>query len=197
MCDEDVFDVPNGKVAGVITHLSWRPTGKTDRPVPRDGFRLARRNPADPDWYRALFRKVGQDWLWTSRLGYSDAKLAEHVSDPNIEIYALGQDDEDVGLLELSFHNPLECEISLFGLAPPVMGKGLGPWLMQHAKTIAIERGVTHLHLNTCTFDSPKAIPFYLSQGLVATKRQVEMFDDPRLSGQLARNTAQHIPIIE
>ncbi|MGJ8583228.1 MAG: GNAT family N-acetyltransferase [Marinosulfonomonas sp.] len=194
---DGTYDVPNGKVAGIITHLDWARPEPTDPPASRAGIALQRQNGADPDWYRAIFRKIGEDWLWTSRLSYSDAKLAARLSDPGIEIYCLQRDGEDLGLLELDFRVEPDCEINLFGLAPELIGQRLGGWMMQHAKAKALQRGCTRVHLNTCTFDSPQALKFYMSQGFIATRRVVEVFDDPRLQGYLDRGNAPQIPVIE
>ena len=132
----------------------------------------------------------------SARIGRAIARTAR-LTDPGIDIYALQRDGQDLGLLELDFRAHPDCQISLFGLAPEVIGLGLGSWMMQHAKAKAMERGCTRVHLNTCTFDSPQALTFYLSQGFVATRRVVEVLDDPRLSGQFERTNAQHIPVIE
>ena len=58
------FDVPAGKVAAVVTYLEM-----LQKPPPRQGsssdsWRLEPANFPDLDKYRALFRHVGQDWLW-------------------------------------------------------------------------------------------------------------------------------------
>lgn len=197
MIADGEYDVPAGKVAGIITHLDWARPEPIDPPAARVGIALERKHTADLDWYRALFRKIGADWLWTSRLTYSDEKLSAHLSDPKLDIYALQRDGEDLGLLELDFHQEPACEIKLFGLAPDLIGLGLGGWMMQHAKAIAMQRGCKRVHLNTCTFDSPQALSFYMNQGFVATRRVVEVFDDPRLLGHLDRSNALQIPVIE
>jgi len=55
------------------------------------------------DWFRNLYRRVGEQWLWISRTRMSDAELAAIVQSPPVEIYALGHEGRDEGLLELDF----------------------------------------------------------------------------------------------
>jgi hypothetical protein len=65
----------------------------------------------------------------------------------------------------------------------------------------AIERAWAHpierLWVHTCTLDHPGALAFYVRSGFRPYRRQVEVADDPRLSGALPRNAAPHVPIIE
>ena len=57
----------------------------------------------DARWFRALFRRVGEDWIWYSRLAMSDAELAAIIHDPQVEVFVLKSGAEEAGLLELDF----------------------------------------------------------------------------------------------
>jgi hypothetical protein len=62
------FLLPPGKLASVVTCLEM--TAKpVYRPVPeaRGSLMLQRIQSPDLESYRALFRRVGQDWMWFSR----------------------------------------------------------------------------------------------------------------------------------
>src|SRR4029077_1660066 len=85
------------------------------------------------DWVRDLYRRVGSDWLWWSRLRLDDSALAAIIQAPALEVYALSTDGRDEGLLELDFRTAGDCELSFFGLAPPLLGRGAGRWLMNRA----------------------------------------------------------------
>ena len=50
--------------------------------------------------------------------------------------------------------------------------------------------------VHTCTLDHPGAIAFYMRSGFRPFRRQIEIADDPRLSGVLPESAAPHIPII-
>jgi hypothetical protein len=56
------FDVPVGKIATVVTHLEMteRPAIRSD---PAGAWTLRRLETPALDWYRDLFRRVGEEWL--------------------------------------------------------------------------------------------------------------------------------------
>jgi GNAT superfamily N-acetyltransferase len=152
----------------------------------------------DPDSYRALFRAVGSDgWLWCSRLLLGTEALTAILHDPAVEVMVLRDGAREVGLLELDFREKDACELAFLGLVPDVLGRGAGRYLMNIALTRAWAQPISRLHVHTCTFDHPDAVAFYQRSGFRPTRRQVEVFDDPRLTGVLPRWAAPHIPIIE
>jgi GNAT superfamily N-acetyltransferase len=191
------YDVPPGKLAAVVTHLEMRAKAPP-RPVPEpQGVYLERIESPGADWYRALFRRVGaEDWLWFSRLVMDDAALEAILQDPLVEVYALRAGGADKGLLELDFREDGECELAFFGLASEVIGGGVGRWLMNRAIALAWRRGIARFHVHTCTLDSPQALPFYIRSGFVPVRREVEIADDPRLTGLLPESAAPQVPLL-
>jgi GNAT superfamily N-acetyltransferase len=190
-------DVPAGKIAAVVTSLEMH-----ERPAPRpqrDGPALAVRHVAHPElgWFRDLFRSVGENWIWFSRLAMPDAALAAIIHDPKIEVYVLTSGAEDAGLLELDFRVAGECELSFFGLTPRFVGIGAGRFLMNRAIELAWSRPINRFWVHTCTFDHQAALAFYVRSGFRPFRIQVEICDDPRLMGLLPRNSAPHVPLIE
>jgi GNAT superfamily N-acetyltransferase len=198
--------VPAGHLAAVVTHLEM-----TAPPAPRAvpalarplTFQRVRVVDRDADGgvaalaaYRALFRAVGEEWLWFSRLRIDDAALMAILADPDVEAYAVYDGDKAVGLLELDFRTPRECELAFFGLAASHTGQGAGRWLMHEATTRAWARGITRFHVHTCTLDHPSAVAFYVRSGFTAYTREVEVAPDPRLTGELPRDVGAHAPVI-
>jgi GNAT superfamily N-acetyltransferase len=151
----------------------------------------------EPSWFRDLFRRVGENWIWFSRLAMQDAELAAIVHHPLVEVYVLKSGAEEAGLLELDFRTPHECELSFFGLAPPFVGSGAGRWLMSRAIELAWSRPIRRLWVHTCTFDHPAALAFYVRSGFRPFRLQIELADDPRLTGLLPRTAAPHVALIE
>jgi GNAT superfamily N-acetyltransferase len=188
-------DIPAGKLAAVVTHVEM-----TARPAPRPdpvgGWSV--RHVAKPplDWYRDLYRRVGEDWLWTSRTKLSDAELGAIIQSPAVEIHALSHEGRDEGLLEMDFREPGQCEIVSFGLTEKCVGTGAGRWLMNRAQEIAWSHPITRLWLHTCTLDHPAALAFYRRSGFRPFRRQVEVLDDPRLDGTVPSDAAKHVPVI-
>ena len=189
-------DVPAGKIAAVVTHLEMtaRPAS---RPDPAGSWSLRRVDVPALGWFRDLYRRVGEEWLWISRTRMPDAELAAIIQSPLMEIYALTHEGRDEGLLELDFRGPRQCEFVSFGLTEKCVGTGAGRWLMNRALELAWSRPVTRVWLHTCTFDHPAALAFYQRSGFRSFRRQVEVVNDPRLDGIVLRDVARHIPIIE
>jgi GNAT superfamily N-acetyltransferase len=189
-------DIPAGKIAAVVTHLeiTARPAL---RPDPPGVWTLRRVETPDLNWFRDLYRRVGEEWLWFSRLQMSDADLAAIIQSPLVEVHALVQDGRDEGLLELDFREPGQCELAFFGVTAKLIGSGAGTRLMNHALERAWSRPVARVWVHTCTLDHPAALAFYQRSGFRPFLRQVEIADDPRLDGTVQRHVAKHVPIIE
>ncbi len=188
--------VADGEIATIVTSLQMleRPA---PRPLPSSRLRIDRWREPAPDHYRMLFRRVGEPWLWFSRLAMTDAELTAIIHDPAVEIYAVTDPRGiELGLLELDFREAGTCELSFFGLVPELTGQGEGRWLMGHALALAWRKGVERMWVHTCTLDHPKALNFYRAQGFVPYARAIETFADPRLIGLLPREAAPQIPLI-
>lgn len=192
-----VCTIDDGYIGTVVTSLEM-----TRRPAlratPQTEFRLQRWIDPAPEKYRALFRRIGERWLWFSRLELLDAALVEICHDPKVRIWAMvDRSGIEVGILELDFRTPGHCEIAFFGMVPELTGKGHGKWLMAMALQAGwAEPGVTRLWVHTCTLDGPSALAFYIKSGFTPYQRQFEKFQDPRLTGLIPRDVAPQIPII-
>jgi GNAT superfamily N-acetyltransferase len=188
-------DVPRGKIAAVVTHLEM-----TERPAlpsdPQGAWSLRPVENPGLDWFRDLYRRIGEEWLWFSRLQMADAELAAMIQSPLVEIYALVHDGRDEGVLELDFSNAGQCELRLFGVTAKLIGSGAGRWLMNRALELMWSRPVARVWVHTCSFDHPAALAFYQRSGFRAFRRQIEIADDPRLDGTVPRGAARYVPII-
>lgn len=184
--------VPHGNLATVVTYLEMLepPQGE---PLPESPLALDPRPDPSPEQYRTLFRKVGERWLWFSRLAMDDAKLAAAIGELHAVVDASGT---EVGMIELDFSAPQQCELAFVGLVPELAGQGHGPWLLTEALHLAWRDGIARVHVHTCTLDHPAALAAYRRAGFTATKRAIETFPDPRLSGLLPRDCAPQIPLI-
>jgi GNAT superfamily N-acetyltransferase len=190
-------DVPAGKIATVVTSLEMHalPVFRSDPPT-EAGFGLRRIQQPDLIWFRALFRRVGENYLWFSRLHMRDEDLTAELLDPGMETYALTRDGEDLGLLQLDFRQAGVGEISFFGVADELIGTGAGRWMMNRALERAWSQPIERFWVHTCTLDHPAALSFYVRSGFTAFRRQIEVADDPRLAGHLPRSAAPQMPII-
>jgi GNAT superfamily N-acetyltransferase len=185
-------DLPSGTIAAVVTYLEMR------QPPPmaaaeQSGWSLVPLA-GDEARYRALFRRVGEPWLWFSRLIMSDDMLRAIVGHPLVQAFALHVDGKDIGLLELDFRERSQCELSFFGLVPEAVGAGWGKVLMAEALHRAWAEPISRLWVHTCSLDHPRALEFYIRSGFRPYKRAVEIAEDPRLKGYLPLSAAPHIP---
>lgn len=188
--------VPEGMVATVVTSLEMRERPKP-RPMAAARFRLTRWKAPSPDKYRALFRRVGEPWLWFSRLVMTNEALTAIIHDESVEIFAVeDQRGIEIGILELDFRAAGEVEIGFLGFVPELAGHGHGNWLMGQALAMGWRKGIDRMWVHTCTLDYPGALRFYLRHGFVPFERAVESFADPRLADILSREAAPHVPII-
>jgi GNAT superfamily N-acetyltransferase len=190
--------VPPGRIATVVTYLEMtrRPSRHILAQV-QPAFHLRRIDGASLDAYRACFRRVGEDWLWFSRLVMPDEELRRILDDPSVTALILRQGKRSIGLLELDFRQAGECEIAFLGLAAEAIGRGLGRMLMDRALVLAWAKPIRRLWIHTCGFDHPTALGFYRRCGFRPYASAVEVLDDPRLTGLIARERAPHVPLIE
>jgi len=189
-------DISSGKIAAVVTHLEMRERPALP-PDPPGAWTLRRVEQPGLEWFRELYRRIGAEWLWFSRLRLSDAELAVRIQPPTAEIYALVHEGRDEGLLHLDFSEPNQCELSLFGVTAKLIGSGAGRFLMNRALQRAWSPATARVWVHTCSFDHPNALAFYQRAGFRPFRRQVEVADDPRLDGTLPRDVARHVPIVE
>jgi GNAT superfamily N-acetyltransferase len=187
-------DLQAGKIANVVTFLEMRerPECKV-RPDP--SLSLIRLVGGDAARYFAIYRTVGDRWLWFSRVR-DGAALPALLDHPQLEALVLRQRGSDIGLLELDRRSQGEVEIAFFGLVETEIGRGIGRWLMNEAIGRAFAQPIARLFVHTCTFDHPRALNFYRSAGFKPYKIAIEVLDDPRLTGLLPSHSAPHIPII-
>jgi GNAT superfamily N-acetyltransferase len=186
-----------GHIAAIVTSLEMTQRPAL-RPLPASELNLVRWEKPAPEKYRALYRRVGEPWLWFSRLQMDDDQLTAIIHDEGVKIWAVtGKSGIELGILELDFRTEAQCEISFFGLVPELNGKGHGRWLMAIALQAAWgQKGVSRVWVHTCTLDAPGALGFYRKSGFTPYQRQVETFPDPRLTGLAPQDAAPHVPLI-
>jgi len=189
-------DVPRGKIANVVTYLELRAPAALS-PANHPAFTIRLIDQPAVEWYRRIFREIGEPWLWFSRLRMADDELSAIIRHPAVDIFALSHEGADRGLLEFDRRSFPDIEVAFVGVTPDLIGKGAGRALLAHGLAREWERRPQRIWLHTCTADHPSALRFYQKFGFVAYQRAVEIADDPRLTGEIPRSAAPHVPIIE
>lgn len=189
-------DIPKGWVASVVTHLQMfrRPPDRAERSEASWTFR--RVTSPEADWYRALYRRVGEDWLWSAPLQMGDDELSIVLNNPLHETYVFEAQGQQEGLVVLTFYTEGECEIDTFGLTAAMVGQGAGRWMMNRVLELAWSRPIRRLWLHTCSRDHPSALEFYIRSGFAAFRRQIEVSRDPRAIGVLPKTAAPQVPLL-
>lgn len=193
----ELIHLAPGQIANVVTYLSMTEKPDwTDTHVAQSNLTLQQGRAFPLSEYRALFRAVGEQWLWNSRLRLDDEELAAIIHADNVELFEVRYKGETAGMVELCRHGHEDIELAFFGLLPSFTGQGLGRDLMQLAIGQAWKADTRKLWLHTCTFDHPAALKFYQTCGFRPAGFAVEIMDDPRLQGILPASAGAHIPLL-
>ena len=191
------YDLPPGKLVNVVTCLEMleKPAGPL-KTFPA-GYELRKVNPRDIEGYREIYRAVGEDVMWFSRLIMADEELTGILGHPQVECYTLYHGEKAIGVLELNFRDLPNCELAFFGLIKGAIGTGIGHCLMNAALAKAWARPINRLWLHTCNLDHPNALRFYQKSGFKPYKLQIEMHDDPRLQGKMPRDASPQVALLD
>ena len=191
------YELPPGKLLNVVICLEMKSCPSVVGPGLPEGFELKRMGAGDLATHRTIFRDVGADLMWFSRLIMADEKLKSVLADPDVESFVVMQGATAVGILELNFREKPECELAFFGISQKAIGTGLGRALMNEALQRAWARPISRLWVHTCHYDHPRALGFYQKAGFKPCARMIEVHDDPRLSGHLPKDAARHVPMVD
>jgi GNAT superfamily N-acetyltransferase len=173
------------------THLELRSISElTPARDPFEPVELVRRLPIYAAEYLALYTLVGDRWIWRDRLVWTDAELDSYLASPHVSVWTLIVRGVTAGYFELKQHPDRSVELMYFGLAPEFMGRGLGGWLLTSAVREAFALEASRLVLNTCTLDSPHALPNYLARGFRITSEDQYLLDVPQRVQQQVLPTA-------
>jgi GNAT superfamily N-acetyltransferase len=196
MIEDGVYEVPAHKQAVITTHLQMLAQAPLKGVTLPEGVTFRQVTP-DIDWYRDIFDRVGTPWLWFGRRLLSDEALMDILNDPLVETFTLEKDGSAEALLELDFRLEGTCELAYFGVADTLIGTGAARFLMDRAVERAWSKPIKRFYVHTCTADSQRAPDFYVRSGFAPFRREVEICDDPRVTGLLPRSAAPHVPLID
>ncbi|HEV3176615.1 MAG TPA: GNAT family N-acetyltransferase [Stellaceae bacterium] len=177
------------KLADTVTYLEM--TAKPARPpvpVPAAKLALMRTERCTVSFYRYLYNIVGEPWLWYERRLWSDARVAELLARPDVEIYVLYAWGVPAGYFELVRAARGDTELAYFGLVPEFIGRGFGAWFLNAAIETAWLGASGRVWVHTCTFDHPRALGLYQRSGFKVYERRAVTFDDPRVTGVFPRS---------
>lgn len=187
------YPLGDSQIAAIVTFLEMR-TPPPARAATHATLIYDRFGPKDGAAYRALYRAVGEQWGWFSRLAWSDAQFEAHFANDSVAAFHVRDENGDVGIVELDARAPEETELAFFGVVPARIGAGRASLMMDFAITRAFARPIGRFFVHTCTLDHPAALRFYEKSGFKAYRRAVEIATDPRATGLLPGNAFPHFP---
>lgn len=115
---------------------------------------------------RFLYRFIGERWLWTDKLPWSDEQWREYVANDNLRTWVAYKGGAIAGYFEL-LRTGNDVEIIYFGLAEQFIGRGLGGYLLTEAISNAWNwPGTGRVWVHTCTLDHPSALKNYQARGM-------------------------------
>jgi GNAT superfamily N-acetyltransferase len=156
-------------------------------PAPRGRHAILRAEKPPTHFYRYLYDTIGDKYFWVDRRKISHEKLAEIIHAPTNFLYVLYTEGNPSGMAEMDLKPDGSANIAYFGLMPEVQGKHLSFFFLYHACMNAWSHPISRLTVNTCTLDSPRALPLYQRLGFSAYAREerfVELLEGQRAPGQ-------------
>ena len=196
--EEPGLDRERGTFRSVVTHLVMDVPPRRAGPVPpHPDVRVAQWERPAVDEYIALFRRVGDRWLWHGRLSHGRGYIEHVLRAESHEVWRLWRGGDVAGLCELNRSRSRTVRIDYFGLVDEQIGTGLGGFFMRKMLREAWRSETLRVVLTTCTEDHPAALGFYQHMGFRITGKHTEWIHDPRLRGILPRDAGPHVPIPE
>ncbi len=167
-------EVPAGKLANVVTYLEMRAPGSHPGSE-TSPFSIRQVQEPSLDWYRRMFRAIGEPWLWFSRLRMSDEELRAVLWEQAVDVFALASEGVDQGLLEFDRRKFPDIEVAFFGVTTELIGKGAGRALLAHGLQLEWQHRPERIWLHTCTSDHPAALSFYRKFGFNPTSARLRL----------------------
>lgn len=146
-------------------------------PAPVVGASIRREALASSD-YLALYRGIGDAVLWDQRLRMPTSELETFLNDRTTHLYILRLQGNQAGLCEFEHVGTPAVELTNFGLVPAAQGRGLGPWLLDHALRAVWSFDPARIWLHTDTNDHLKAVATDERAGFRRFRKSLEVFPD-------------------
>jgi GNAT superfamily N-acetyltransferase len=170
------------KLEVVTTYLEMLgvPAHRTIHPHTQRKLALLRAEHPPLHFYRYLYERVGEPWLWWERRLMDDDALSRIIHDEAVEIFVMYADGCPAGFVELDRRTQGEVELVYFGLVPDYIGQGLGLSLLDHAVNLAWMAEPQRVWVHTCNLDHPRALLLYQRVGFSPYRTETKLIDDPR-----------------
>ena len=75
---------------------------------------------------RFFYQTIGAEWDWRVRLARTDFEWQAYVERPGLEPWISYVQGTPAGCAELARRQGREVQIAMFGVSPPLLGRGVG-----------------------------------------------------------------------
>ena len=164
----------------ITTYLEMRDRPHLNTTPPHRSAMLLKLDDPTVSFYRYLYRTIGDRWSWRERLELSDDELAEIITDDAVDIFVLYMGGIPAGFFELDRRLEEEVELTLFGLAPEFIGRGLGKHLLAAAVEAAWDHRPVRVWVRLTNLDHPRGLLTYQWAGFEPYETRRDRVDDPR-----------------
>ena len=129
----------------------------------------------DPAFCKFLYQKIGEDFHWKDRLGWTLDQWQMYLSSNKLKFFTAYVGEEPAGYYEYLNHvDKAEVELGIF---KKYFGKKLGGYLLTHALKNAWSHKPKRVWVHTCTLDHPNALKNYIARGMnVFKKEKIKIF---------------------
>lgn len=155
------------------TYLQMFEPPRVRIPAPYRGVVIERHESPSVDFYRHLYRSVGETYHWVDRIMMPDDELRAIIQDDRVDVWVLYVAGKVAGYAELDRRSPGEIELAYLGLFPEAIGKGLGKYLLNWVLHAAWSHKPQRVWVHTCDLDHPAALANYLRAGLRVYKEEM------------------------
>jgi ribosomal protein S18 acetylase RimI-like enzyme len=163
------------RVETVVTFLEMTSDPRSHVPPPANvKVSLLRAETPPVHFYRYLYDSVGRALHWLDRKSLPDAALANLIHNEHTDIFVLYVGGVPAGFFEID-HGTAEVELKYFGLIEEFRGRGIGRWLLAEAISACWSHAPQRVKVETCTLDSPAALPLYQRLGFTPYGRKSKM----------------------
>ncbi|MQA74673.1 MAG: GNAT family N-acetyltransferase [Solirubrobacterales bacterium] len=165
-------------VAQTITHLEMTAREQlVPAARPATSLELEPMGAESLELIRSTCLRIGEPHHWSTRPAWSTERWHEHLSRPAVLDWIARADGEVAGMVELELQARAAVEITILGLVPELVGRGLGGHLLTLATRLAwdarAEGGppTRRVWLHTSSLDHPHALPNYERRGFRVFRR--------------------------
>jgi GNAT superfamily N-acetyltransferase len=161
-----------GDVKETVSYLEMTsPDDLVPGRLPSTPLSIEKVGQASLEMIRTTYDGIGAPHGWIGRSRWSSKEWDERLSRPNVHTWIARVDEDVAGMVELEVHALADVEITVFGLLPDFVGKGLGGHLLTLATRLAwgiqTPDGSTprRVWLHTSSRDHPHARRNYEARG--------------------------------